>query len=84
LKRLLKNCTYKVEEAPAPVAIALPNNGGKFMFSITNYGNKINLVSQFKIDKTYFLPQEYGNLRQFYTLVVAKHAEQIVLKKINN
>jgi len=32
--------------------------------------------------KTFFLPQEYDGLRQFFDYVVKKQAEQIVLKKV--
>lgn len=72
---------YKVDEIPATKIFALPDNGGKFIYSITQSGNFINLVSQLTIFKRVFMPEEYINLREFYSLVVAKQAEQIVLKK---
>lgn len=72
---------YVVEELPKPKVILLPENGGKFVFSATAQNNMINFVSQFIINKSVFTIEEYPALREFYNLVVAKQAEQIVLKK---
>ncbi len=72
---------YAVEELPKQRVIMLPSNGGKFVYSATLTGNTINFVSQFIINKSVFAAEEYPHLREFYTQVVAKQAEQIVLKK---
>jgi hypothetical protein len=34
-----------------------------------------------QVNKSLFMQEEYPDLREFYSLVVAKQAEQIVLKK---
>jgi hypothetical protein len=44
--------------------------------------NRIILNLRFSIDKSLFLPEEYKNLKEFFDLIVAKEAEQIVLKKL--
>ena len=44
-------------------------------------GNVIQVMSKFNINKTMFLPEEYLALKRFYNQIIAKHAEQIVLKK---
>ena len=72
---------YIVEELPENKNIALPEKGGNFNYSLKKQGNKIILLSQFKINKHLFLPNEYPALKEFYNLVVAKQAEQVVLKK---
>jgi transglutaminase-like putative cysteine protease len=72
---------YVVEETPQPVAIALPENAGKFIFSVSSNGRIMNIASQFMLNKTEFLPEEYPILRQFYAQIVAKQSEQVVLKK---
>jgi len=38
-------------------------------------------MSTLKINKNMFLPNEYDQLKEFFRLMVSKHAEQIVLKK---
>jgi hypothetical protein len=35
-----------------------------------------------KLDKTYFRPDEYSDLRDFYAFMEKKKTEQIVFKKI--
>ncbi len=72
---------YSVDETPKNAIIKLPNNGGSFRFMISVSGNTLNVVSSVNIKQTLFLPDEYAGIKQFYDLIVAKHAEQIVLKK---
>jgi hypothetical protein len=72
---------YKVEELPANKMFILPEGGGKFIYSISVLGNAINFTSQFTISKNFVDAEKYQALREFYSVVVAKQAEQIVLKK---
>ncbi len=72
---------YLVDELPQPVAVALPDNAGKFLYSVSAVGNKIMVNSQFLINKVEFSTEEYPYLRAFYSQIVAKQAEQVVLKK---
>jgi len=72
---------FIADELPKPKIILLPNNGGKFTYNVQAMGNIINVVSILTINQSLFSQMEYKSLREFYDLVVAKHAEQIVLKK---
>jgi len=72
---------FVIEELPKQKLLALPSNGGKFVYSCSQIGNSINFVSQLIINKSVFSAEEYPNLREFYSQIVAKQAEQIVLKK---
>lgn len=72
---------YTVDELPQNKLFALPGGAGKYMYSRTQVGNVINVTSNFQIGRTIFVQAEYPNLREFYSQVVAKQAEQIVLKK---
>lgn len=72
---------YVADELPKPKVVMLPNNGGKFTYSAQAMGNTINVISILTINQSLFTQLEYKGLREFYDLVVAKHAEQIVLKK---
>jgi hypothetical protein len=74
---------YKVEEQPKNVVLALPEKAGQFTYSISTMGNRIMVVSKVVISRPSFLAADYPYLKEFYNQVVAKHAEQIVLKKIN-
>lgn len=72
---------FQTEELPASKVFALPNNAGKYVYSIQQMGNIINVTSMLSINQPLFTQDAYPNLREFYNLVVAKQAEQIVLKK---
>ncbi len=72
---------YAVEEAPKTLSLTLPNNDGRFMFSTTQTGNQLVINSRLTLRKTIFTGEEYPTLRAFFDKIVAKHAEQVVLKK---
>ena len=73
---------YAIEEIPESKAIAMPEKSGNFNYTAKVQGNKLTIVSQFKINKNLFLPTEYQSLKAFYNIVIEKHSEQIVLKKL--
>ncbi len=72
---------YMVDELPQPKVIVLPANAGRYSYSTTLQGNLINVVSNLQINKSLFLQSEYPYLKELYNQVIAKQAEQIVLKK---
>ncbi|HEY0651569.1 MAG TPA: DUF3857 domain-containing protein [Chryseosolibacter sp.] len=72
---------YAIDEAPQNRIIALPGNAAKFSFNVAAFGNQITITSVLQINRDIFLQDEYPNLREFYNQVVAKQAEQIVIKK---
>ncbi len=72
---------YTVDEMPQSKVIALPQNGGRYMYNISYSNGAIILTSIFAINRTLFNQADYAVLREFYNQVVAKQAEQIVLKK---
>lgn len=73
--------THAPEEIPVSKAFMLPSNAGKYFYSSTVTGSTITITSSLSISKSLFTQEEYPNLREFYNQVVAKQAEQIVLKK---
>lgn len=72
---------YTVDELPKPKIMTLPNNSARYVYTVTQVGDAINVVSNLQINKSLFLQDEYPNLREFYNQLIAKQSEQIVLKK---
>lgn len=74
---------YVVEELPESKALVLPGNAARFIYNVSlgAQGNWISVTSSFQINKNVFVQDDYPYLREFYNQVVAKQAEQIVLKK---
>ena len=75
---------FVIEEQPEQVALALPNGAGSFLYNVRGMGNKIMVTSKLDIKKIEFPSEEYPILKELYTVIVAKHAEQIVLKRVRN
>jgi hypothetical protein len=73
--------TYEFDEIPQSKVIALPGNGGRFIYNTQVIGNTLSITSMLSINKGIFNQEEYPNLREFFNIVVAKQAEQVVLKK---
>jgi transglutaminase-like putative cysteine protease len=72
---------YSITEMPSDISL---NNGGtdlKFDYNCSRSGNEILIKSVLNINKTLFLPSEYSSLRNFYSKMLEKQSELIVLKK---
>ncbi|WP_266367716.1 transglutaminase domain-containing protein [Tellurirhabdus rosea] len=72
---------YQVEQLPKATLLTLPDNGGRFQYQISQVGRTLTVSSLFSLRKPFYTTEEYASLRQMYDLVIARHAEQIVLKK---
>lgn len=73
---------YTVDEMPKQTVVKLnENDDGMFEYRISLSGDIISLRSRLRIKRTFFQADEYEMLREFFNLVVKKHAEQIVFKK---
>lgn len=72
---------YIVEELPEMAVVTLPEKGGRFVYSVKQVGDFIQMTNQFKLSKHQFLWDSYPHLKEFYNLIVEKHGEQVVLKK---
>lgn len=73
---------YVVDELPKSMIVKLnEENEGLFEYRISHSGGIISFRSRVRINRAFFLPEEYEMLREFFNLVVKKQAEQIVFKK---
>jgi hypothetical protein len=73
---------YVVDELPKSIIVKLnEQDEGMFEYRISNSGDNISFRSRIRINRAYFLPDEYEMLREFFNLVVKKQSEQIVFKK---
>ena len=72
---------YSIEELPQSKVVTLPENAARYSYSFTQMGNVINFSSSLAINRAMFSQDQYPNLREFYNQVIAKQAEQVVLKK---
>ncbi len=72
---------YVVEEIPKSVRVAYNGDEGSFEYLVQKSTSSIQLRSRIKLNKATFTPEDYNSLRDFFSVVVKKQNEQIVLKK---
>ena len=72
---------YSVESLPESTVFNLGENTGSFRYLISQNGNKLQLSVEFSINKSFIAAEEYGNLKKFYELLIAKENEKVVLSK---
>ncbi len=73
---------YTVDELPKSMVVKLnEQDEGIFEYRISQSANNISFRSRIKLNRANFEPDEYEMLREFFSLVVKKQAEQMVFKK---
>lgn len=72
---------YVIDEMPESKVISMPENSARYIYNLAHQGNEIILTSMFQVNRSLFSQLDYPYLREFYSQIVAKQAEQIVLKR---
>jgi hypothetical protein len=72
---------YVVESLPEKINIATEDNLASFSFLIGDMGNKVQIVSSFKINASLVSSDYYESIKAFFNQVYLKMNEKIVLKK---
>ncbi len=73
---------YKIDELPKSVRIKFNEDEGMFEYLISVESNTIQMRTRLQLMKANYLNEDYQNLRDFYSYIVKKEAEQVVFKKI--
>lgn len=72
---------YSVDEMPKPVKVKLNDEEGFFEYLINYNDGSIQLRTRMVLAKANFNPDDYDSLRDFFSYVIKKQAEQVILKK---
>ena len=73
---------YEVDELPKSTVVKLNEQGdATFEYRVSLQNNTIYLRSRLMTQRTWFAPDEYDMLREFFSIIVKLHNEQIVFKK---
>ncbi len=70
----------EIVSVPESVKINLPNRGGRALCIVTAGGGKIKRMETLQVNQTEFTPEEYGSLRDFFSLYFERDAEPILLR----
>jgi hypothetical protein len=72
---------HQVKSVPETVALALPNNGGRYLFQAKVDGNKVSLSSNFIITKNYYSAEEYHYLKELFARMIQTQATDLVIER---
>lgn len=73
---------FSVASLPKVQIAALPDKSAKISYNSGSVGNILSITFISSINKTLFLPDEYKNLREFFSVSLQKQSEKVVLKKL--
>ena len=72
---------YAVETPPQIMAVAMPDNGGKFMTAYDSDNNAFTFSHVIQLNKPVYGPDEYPYLKEFYNKIIQSEKAEIVFKK---
>jgi hypothetical protein len=72
---------YHIKGVAENVGLALPNNGGRYIYQARVDGNKVTISSNLVISRTFYSAQEYHYLKELFTRVVQTHGADVVIEK---
>ena len=75
---------YEVEQLPSKISVKIPEKNCSFKYNSGVNNGQIQVFCTLNIENAEFSPKEYNQLRTFYSQVIGKSSENIVLKKIDN
>ena len=74
--------SYVLQEKPADLTLALPDNGGRFVYHAAQSApGTLQITARLQLNKTTFSPTQYAALREFYSRALAKYGEMLVLQR---
>lgn len=73
---------YEVESLPESSKFQFKGDQGEFMYLIKPNGKYLQLSMTFDLKTPFIMVEDYEYFKDFYTLLVEKQAEKVVLKKI--
>ncbi|KAB1068462.1 DUF3857 domain-containing protein [Tamlana haliotis] len=72
---------YQIESVPEPVALMLPDDLGVFKYNILAQGKNVQLAVEAHVNQSVITPEYYAALKAYFSQLVEKQGEQIVLSK---
>ncbi|KAA3624288.1 MAG: DUF3857 domain-containing protein [Bacteroidetes bacterium] len=73
---------YVIDELPENIAFSLPEGAGRFGYEFRKVNDRmLQLTNRITIKKTFYLPEDYAPLREFFNLIIEKQGAQVVMKR---
>jgi hypothetical protein len=75
---------YEVTSKIDDVALALPNNGGRFITKFENLNNNFIFSELMQLNKPVYQPEEYGAIKELYNKIIQVQKTDIEFRKKTN
>ncbi len=72
---------YELAEVPKSATVELPDGGGRYFYNVSANGATVSITSRMNLRKPVYSAAEYGYLREFYRLMLAKQGEKLIIRK---
>ncbi|RZJ77564.1 MAG: DUF3857 domain-containing protein, partial [Flavobacterium sp.] len=72
-----------LQEKPKDMAIALPNNGGRYLLQTNVTEDRLSLSQMLQLNKPIYGAEEYPYLKEFYSKIIQNQKADILLKSSN-
>jgi hypothetical protein len=72
---------YTIEAPPQNFAVALPNNGGKFLTNYQPDDNMFTFSNIIQLNRPVYSSEEYPYLKEFYNKIIQSEMSEMVFKK---
>ncbi len=73
---------YAATEVPENAVIVFGDNRDlTYQYRCTVEPNRLMIISKLQMNRVYFLPEEYPDLRQMFDMIAKKHQEMVVFQK---
>ena len=66
---------------PEPARIVLPDGKGSFMYQVIKVGKMIQVQFRYELNESMYSSEDYPLLKQFFSLMIDKINEPLVLDK---
>lgn len=74
---------YEIVSVPETIAVGLQEDLGVFKYVVNHQGNTISVMTMFKMNTAIYPAAQYTYLKEFYSAMVNKSLESVVIKKSN-
>lgn len=72
---------WTVAELPQSVNLRMEGGGAGFIYNISADGRTIKLDSEISFTTIRYLPEKYTSIRNFWSSIIRKQSEVVILKK---
>lgn len=72
---------FEFESVPESGGIRLPEDGALLIYQVMQMGPMLSMQVKLDVEQTYYSPEQYPALRQFFSVLMERIGQQIVIRQ---